>query len=366
MSYQTRVLLIENIQKLRGSIVLTYVTATRPGLESQITMNVISKTYRLLQDLGGKKQERIDLFIHSNGGDGIVPWKLVTLIREYCKEFNVIVPYRAFSAATLTAMGADNIYMHPMGMLGPTDPKVINEFNPNEENSSKKIGINVEDVFSYLSLVKEDVKITHEDELIKAWEFLAGEGRVHPLALGNVKRFYSQSRMMATKLLELHMDGTKEAHKVKEIADNLNSKLYFHGHPINRTEAKALGLKVESMTPKLEDAVWKLYLDYEEDMKLEQPFKPDFELRKASPSFPMLNPQQPTALSPATLKLVENATCVESASRSFILKAGFNVEGYRAFGQQGINDITTLSQISEEWEETEREVAEDKANVTKA
>ncbi len=55
MSYQTRIPLIEDIQKIRKSIVFTYITATRQGLESQITMNVISKMYRLLQDLDGKK-----------------------------------------------------------------------------------------------------------------------------------------------------------------------------------------------------------------------------------------------------------------------------------------------------------------------
>ncbi len=310
-----------------------------------------------------KKQDRIDLFIHSNGGDGIVPWKLVTLLREYCKEFNVIVPYRAFSAATLTAMGADTIYMHPMGMLGPTDPKVKNEFNPSEANSSSKIGINVEDVFSYISLVREDMKITHEDELIKAWEFLAGKDRIHPLALGNVKRFYSQSRMMATKLLELHMDGVNDGHKVEKLADNLNSKLYFHGHPINRDEAKSLGLKVENMPPKLEQAVWKLYLDYEQDMKLEQPFKPAFELRKVSPNLPIISGQ--ATFTPAKTELTESVTSIESTTRSFILKAGFKVEGYRVIGQ-GLNDVTSVTQITEEWEETSREVAKETTGVTKS
>src|SRR5688572_9491524 len=318
MAYQDRTELIKTIQDLRGgSTVLTYVTATRQGLDSQITMNVIGRVYRLLQDLDSRPG-KVDLFIHSNVGDGIVPWKLVTLIREFCDEFNVIVPYRAFSAATLAALGADNIYMHPMGMLGPTDPKVMNEFNPPvQEGGPQKIGINVEDVFSYISLVKDDVKITHEDELIKAWEFLAGSGRVHPLALGNVKRFYSQSRMMATKLLELHMDKVAEAHTVKDIADNLNSKLYFHGHPINRKEAKDLGLKVQDMTPELEDAVWKLYQAYETEMKLEEPFKPDFLLRAAHPNLPVLNSQQPPNVASQDIK--ESVTAIESITQSFIL-----------------------------------------------
>ena len=91
---------------------------------------------------------------------------------------------------------------------------------------------------AYISLIKEDAGIQHEDELVQAFNKLAD--KVHPLALGNVKRSLSQSRMMARKLLALHMDMSKEEHKINEIVDNLTSKLFFHGHPINRDEAKHL------------------------------------------------------------------------------------------------------------------------------
>jgi hypothetical protein len=94
-----------------------------------------------------------------------------------------------------------------------------------------------------VSLVKEDLGITGETELVQA--FKTPTEQLHPLALGNVKRFYAQSRMMARKLLALHMDEKTEHSAITEIADNLTSKLYFHGHPINRAEAESLGLKVK-------------------------------------------------------------------------------------------------------------------------
>src|SRR5262249_15813673 len=152
------------------------------------------------------KSEKVDLFLHSNGGEGIVPWRLVTLIRERTEKFALLVPFRAFSAATLTALGADEVVMHPMGMLGPTDPPGANPVNPSDPtNPMKRVGISVEDVTAYIALIKEDAGIQHEDELVKAFNRLAKE--VHPLALGNVKRSLSQSRMMAKKLLSLHMDS---------------------------------------------------------------------------------------------------------------------------------------------------------------
>ena len=245
-------------------------------MDVRMGLDAVPKIYELLAALPKEKDGDplpIDLFIHSNGGDGTVPWRMVTLIREYTKEFRVIVPHRAFSAATLTALGADEIAMHPMGMLGPTDANVTSPFNPpNPLNPKQLQGINVEDVTAYLSLVKEDAGIQHEDELVQAFNKLVE--KVHPLALGTVKRTLSQSRMMARKLLSLHMDAATEAHKIDEIVDNLTSKLFFHGHPINRIEAKEeIGLSnVKHLNAREEDIVWKLYLEFEKEMKLDQAF----------------------------------------------------------------------------------------------
>ena len=84
--------------------------------------------------------------------------------------------------------------MHPFGEMGPIDPTVSNEFNPTD-NVGRRLGINVEDVTAYVNFIKETVGITHEDELVEVIKLLAD--KVHPLALGNVERFLSQSRMIA-------------------------------------------------------------------------------------------------------------------------------------------------------------------------
>lgn len=271
----SRVELIREIEKQRNSRLITYVTNTRLGLEVHMAQDVVRYIFDLLvkfrSENKGKKCKQIDLFIHSNGGDGTVPWRLVTLIREFCERFTVLVPYRAFSAATLTALGADEIVMHPMGMLGPTDATVANQFNPPDPTRpGQRLGISVEDVTAYIQLVKDDVGIQHEDELIQAFSPLAQH--IHPLALGNVKRTMSQSRMMARKLLELHMLPDMR-HKVDEIVDNLTSKLFFHGHPINRAEARdQIQIPtVKDASVELEPVMWELYKQYESEMDLIRP-----------------------------------------------------------------------------------------------
>lgn len=155
-----RINIIEQIQQARGTYVISYVTSTRQGMEVPMAMDCIRKIYEHLRLIEKAKEEvHVDLFLHSNGGDGIVPWRLVTLIREYANEFSVLVPHRAFSAATLTVLGADSIVMHPMGMLGPTDPIVSNPFNPTDPTTGQKVGISVEDVTAYIALIKEDAGI---------------------------------------------------------------------------------------------------------------------------------------------------------------------------------------------------------------
>jgi len=281
---QRRVEKIRALQDLRKSKVITYVTSTRANYEVQMALDVVRYVYEHLRHIERERKngpQNIDLFIHSNGGDGTVPWRLVTLVREYTKHFSVLVPNRAFSAATLTALGANEVVMHPMGVLGPTDATVSNAFNPADPfNPQRKLGISVEDVTAYFQLVRDDAGIQHEDEFVQAFNQLATQ--VHPLALGNVKRSISQSRLMARKLLSLHM-GADKAHDIDQIVENLTSKSFYHGHPINRVEARdQVGLPtVKDASKEVEAAMWSLFEEYEDELRLNQPFDPALEFGKA-------------------------------------------------------------------------------------
>ncbi len=321
MAKDDRISLIKQIEEYRKSKVITYITSTRQNAEVQMAIDCIRKFYEHLKFI--KSEDRnsitIDLLIVSNGGDGTVPWRLVTLLREYSKEFNVLIPYRAFSAATLTALGADKIFMHPMGMLGPTDPTVANPFNPDDpKNPQQKIGISVEDVTSYIALIREDAGIQHEDELIQAFKILAE--RVHPLALGNVKRSLSQSKMMAQKLLSLHMNKATDQHHIDEIAENLTSKLYYHGHPINRKEAKQIGLRnITDSDEQLEKLMWDLFLEYENEIKSDEPFDPAMEFVAANPGL--------VVGTPATYNITTKMAFVESSERTDYVQFKYEIFG---------------------------------------
>jgi Serine dehydrogenase proteinase len=72
--------------------------------------------------------DQINLLIHSPGGDGTIVEKIVEMCRAHLsgqnRKFRVIVPNIAKSAATVLALGADQILMGYCSELGPIDPQV--------------------------------------------------------------------------------------------------------------------------------------------------------------------------------------------------------------------------------------------------
>jgi hypothetical protein len=278
--------LISEIELERASKLLIYVTSDRqPPLAAKIALDTTPIFYNHLSRIGNFK--KIDLFIFSTGGDVILPWRLVNLIREYCKNFGVLIPYKSHSAATMIALGADEIIMGVLGELSPIDPNIVSPFNPPHPDVPKepKIEIGVEDVFGYLNLAKEKLGITEQTNVVKVLEKLIE--RIHPLAIGGVYRTHSLIRLLALKLLKLHMKQKNEVKLAQQIVDNLVEKLYYHGYLINRIEAKNLGLKIRIPSTKLEDLMWKLYLAYAEEMGLGKPFNPSNYLQADKDSYEM-------------------------------------------------------------------------------
>jgi ClpP class serine protease len=76
----------------------------------------------LLRSIGDV--DHLTLILHSPGGDGTCVEKIVTICRAQCKHFRVIIPNRAKSAATMIAMGADEIIMGHSSEFGPIDAQV--------------------------------------------------------------------------------------------------------------------------------------------------------------------------------------------------------------------------------------------------
>lgn len=282
MGWENRISLLQQISNIRGSQVISYITGDRENINTRIAPDVIKVFYRHLEM--GQKGLPIDILLYTRGGDVLTPWRLVHLIREYTDRFSVLVPFKAYSAGTLICLGSDEIVMGKMGELGPIDPSVVNAFNPQDpSNPSSRVPVNIEDVYSYLALVREKAGVEQQEELAKIIRLL-GE-KIHPLALGNVHRNWLLIRSLAQRLLNLRQELIDE-NKVKNIIYSLTEKLYAHNHMIPRREALFdIGLHVHFADETLDRLMWKLYEDYAMELKLAEPFDPSRLLKGSRTEF---------------------------------------------------------------------------------
>lgn len=278
---------IEEIQKLedkRGSKIICYLTGDRQQFPTNIGEDVIPILYRHLELIGD--QDNIDLFIYTRGGDMVVPIRIVKLIRNYCKKFSVLVPYRCHSAGTLICLGADEIIMTKLGELTPVDPTStahpFNPKNPNPLNPIQQIPlpVSVEDVRSYLSFAKEELD-AQDQQIVELYSKMTNQPyannlHLHPLALGNVYRVQKMIKIITRRLLAMHFKKTesKDDIKINKIIQEITEDICVHNYPIYYDEAEALGLNVKKPDKKEEKLMWGLFELYSKAMKLDSQFNP--------------------------------------------------------------------------------------------
>ena len=272
MNRDKRVEYIREIEKLRTSNLLVYFTGDRQGMMSWIAEDAVLPLYRHLLDLGPPQAcgRRMDLYLYTRGGDVSVPWRVVAMLREFCDELCVLIPYKAYSAGTMLALGADVTVMGTKAELSPIDPTLMRASAA--ESTVPPPQISVEDVSSYISFMRERANITDQAALARVVSQLASN--LTPLTLGSVNRQYSHIRLVARKLLTSGKEKVDEG-KLGSIIEALTEKMYSHGHAIARKEARELGLQVEDAPKDVEHLMWNLYEENEDMLSLAEPLDPE-------------------------------------------------------------------------------------------
>jgi hypothetical protein len=249
------------------------------GTNIQFSEDLKEPLYRVLKETIEPGQG-IDLFLYTRGGSTNAVWPIASLIREYDPNFEVLIPFRAHSSGTLLALAAKKLVMGPLSELSPIDPTTGNNFNPSDElNPGVRLGISVEDVSAYFSLIKKMIdidaesnqKCTNEEYLLMQPHLLQLTSKISPLALGNVQRVVMQIKVLARALMKHHY-GEGEA--IEKLIENLTTKFYSHSHMINRHEAKAVlgDDHIEFADLALSGKMDQLLRFYEDDFSLRQPF----------------------------------------------------------------------------------------------
>ncbi len=267
MAYETRTKLYRELEEKRARPLIAYFTSLRPNAGAQMASDIIPEFAKQILEIPNNKKE-IDILIVSYGGDPTVAWRIITMLRERFDKIGVLVPYTAYSAATLLALGADEIIMHPFSNLGPVDPQ-LNYIRKDEKGRQEKMQFGTEDLRHYLEFIKTDVGISDQEQLERAFEMVCKD--VGAIPIGVAKRSSYLAISMGKKLLSLHM---KDQTRIKAIVEALNKSFYHHGYPVGRKEAKEMGLPIVEPDKDMEKLMWDIWKDIEEEMKCNEPFDP--------------------------------------------------------------------------------------------
>lgn len=263
----------EKLESLRNSKLIVYVTGDRPGMETQIHPEILEYFVDHLDPL--KKVDKISLLLYTRGGSTLAAWSLVNLVRQFCKEFEVIIPSKAQSSGTLISIGANVVVMTKQATLGPIDPSLNGPLNPQNpqvpQNPMARIPVSVESIKGYFELAKEDLNIGNEQELMQV--LLSLSEKVHPLVLGDVYRSRTQIQMLARKLL---LKQIEDKSRIEEIIAFLTSDSGSHDYTIYRDEARdELGLNIEKPDDDLYSIIKLVFDDIKSELELLNPFDPN-------------------------------------------------------------------------------------------
>ena len=97
--------------------------------------NDVIGLYGILRSIG--RTEKLSFFIKSDGGSGQVALRMVHLLRRFVGRLKVLVPLECQSAATMLALGADQIRMGPLAHLSAVDTSLTHDLSPIDRDNDR-------------------------------------------------------------------------------------------------------------------------------------------------------------------------------------------------------------------------------------
>jgi len=208
--------------------------------------------YALLRHMG--RQKRLALYVKSDGGTGMASLRIVHLLRQYCDHVTVMVPLNCVSAATMIALGADEIRMGPLAYLSAVDTSLTHDLSPIDHNNSR-VSVSLDELTRILNLWRKESK----DEGTNPYSAIFNH--IHPLVIGAVDRSSSLSIRLCKEILSYHLKDSKKADRISKI---LNSDYPWHSYPITLKEAQRIGLNALPLDQDINDTLLELHALYSE------------------------------------------------------------------------------------------------------
>jgi hypothetical protein len=240
--------IVKAIEKRLGGTFLTYWNST----SGSVCQNDVIGLYGVLRKLG--KQKQVTIFLKSDGGSGLASLRMVNLLRQYASRVVAVVPLECQSAATMLAIGADEIHMGPLAHLSAVDTSITHDLSPIDRDNDR-VSVSQDELSRVIKLWQKEVS----DKSLNPYQAIFQH--IHPLVIGAVHRASSLSTKLCLEILSYHL---KNKRKAIAISNALNSNYPSHSYPITLREAERIGLNVHPLDNDVNNLLFQLNECYSE------------------------------------------------------------------------------------------------------
>ena len=240
--------LIGEIQRTLG-MALIVCWNSRSGSICQSDVNAL---YEILKTRA--RQRQMALFIKSEGGEVQAALRIVNLLRQYTDRLLALVPLECASAATMVAIGADDIRMGPLAHLTAVDTSLTHPLSPLDPENAP-VAVSQNELARIVRLWREAA------DGDKANPYQALFQYVHPLVIGAINRSESLSIKICEEILAYHLNDPET---IRQISSQLNAGYPSHDYPITLGEARRIGLPAEALDPAINERLLELNKLYAE------------------------------------------------------------------------------------------------------
>jgi len=208
--------------------------------------------YDVLRTLG--QGNKVGIFIKSDGGDVEAALRIVNLIREYYSNVIALVPLECASAATMIALGADEISMGALAHLTAIDSSLTHDLSPLDRDN-RRVSVSQDELARIIKVWGNNAKDHHGNPYEEIFK------HIHPLVVGAIDRTSSLSIKICKEILSYHIKDEAEAER---ISWHLNSSYPSHSYPITAKEAARIGLRISKLDNEINDLLLELNQLYSE------------------------------------------------------------------------------------------------------
>jgi hypothetical protein len=196
------------------------------------------------------EERELDLILHSPGGTAEAAESIVAYLRTQFDHIRVFVPLAAMSAATMLALGADEVVMGTHSQLGPIDPQFAIQTPEGPRSAPARA------ILDQFERAKAECK---DPRNLAAWMPILRS--YAPGLLAQCKAAEDLAERMVSQWLERYMlaSDPEGKDKAKRAAKWFGDYSYFRSHSrrVSYEDVDALELKVSRLEddPSLQDAV---------------------------------------------------------------------------------------------------------------